>query len=53
MLQTKDIDEIKTLILLSILFFSEIRAVYETMWATFGRARQVKDNSIIRRMPPG
>jgi hypothetical protein len=50
MFQTDIIQKIKTHVLCSITFFFENRAVYEKMWKKYGRARQVTDDNIIRRM---
>jgi hypothetical protein len=48
--QIKVAEKIKTHSLYLITPTPENRAVYELMWEKYGRARQVTDNNIIRRM---
>jgi hypothetical protein len=51
MLQTKFVDKIKKSILCSITcFFFENRALYEMMWKKHGRAGQLTNDNIIRKM---
>jgi hypothetical protein len=48
--QMKVAEKIKTHSLCSVTPTPENRAVYEVMWEKYGRARQVTDGDIIRRM---
>jgi hypothetical protein len=50
MFYTKVVQEIKTQVLCPKAFFFENLAAYEIMWKRYGRATQVTDDSIIRRM---
>jgi len=50
MFQIKVVEKIKTHSLCSVTPAPENRAVYQIMCEKYGRARQVTDNNIIRRM---